>query len=418
MKPLVILLVNTGFWSVGEIGRQIARRFGDTYDFLFLPEAVIARRPDMFSEALHRADLVCCLNESGVPLLLSLCSADVPLPPVVTWIHHVTSWSEEHEVAAQNSDMIIAVTPEWRDRIASFAPNCRVETVRVGVDLDYFAPKAVSRRKLGLPENAFVVGFFGARGSDSDGGRKGMDVLLSVLRQAGKEIPELHVVLAGPGWEKFTTEFQAAGSNATNFGFVPRSEIPELYTVLDAYLVTARVEGGPMTVLESLACGTPVISTRVGLVPDVVVEGVNGFTAAVDDASSLANLVTRMASDPGLRKSLKSAARGSVEEYSWAKMLSPFGALMDELIRHPLRQETMPSLGWVQDIQGTQRVCYAAECLATAIKDMRKRRVSPVLGLRILKSMLEGSRLIDCTRAVALLRGRGYGAADAPSTAR
>lgn len=173
-----------------------------------------------------------------------------------------------------------------------------------------------------------------------------------------------------------------------------------------------------MTVLESLACGTPVISTRVGLVPDVIVEGVNGFTAEVDDANSLATLVMRTAGDPRLKKSLKSAARGSVEEYSWTKMLSPFGPLMDELIRHPLRREAMPPLGWVQDIQGTQRVCYAAECLAEAIKDVRRRRVSPILGLRILRSMLEGSRLIDCTRALALLRGRGYRAVDAASTAR
>lgn len=418
MKPLVILLVNTGFWSVGEIGRQIVRRFGDKYDFLFLPEAVIARRSDVLNQALLRADLICCMNESGVPLLGSLRSADVSLPPIITWIHHVTSWNEEHEAAARNSDMIIAVTPGWRDRIAAFAPNCRVETVRVGVDLDYFSPKTTSRRKLGLPEEGFIVGFFGARGSDNDGGRKGMDVLLTILRNAGKAIPQLHAVLVGPGWDEFTAEFRAAGSNATNFGFVPRSEIPALYSALDVYLVTARVEGGPMTVLESLACGTPVISTRVGLVPDVVVEGINGFTAEIGDANSLTKFVTTTASDLQLQNSLKSAARRSVEEYSWTKMLSPFEALMDELIRRPLRRERLPSLRWIEDIQGTQRVFYAAECLAITLGDLRSGRISLAKSLRILRSMLEGSRLTDCGRALAMLRGRGYGAADASMMAQ
>src|ERR1700753_2563330 len=119
MKPLVLLFVNTGFWSVGEIGRHIIRSFGGKYDFLFLAERVVERRPDMLHEALLRADLVCCMNESGVPVLLRL--ARTELPPVITWIHHVTSWSEEHEAAAQNSDVLVAVTPGWRDRIASFA---------------------------------------------------------------------------------------------------------------------------------------------------------------------------------------------------------------------------------------------------------------------------------------------------------
>lgn len=406
MRPLVLLLVNTGFWSVGEIGRQIIRRFRDKYDFLFLPESVVERRPDMLIEVLSRADLVCCLNESGVPLLLRF--ARGPLPPVMTWIHHVTSWSEEHEAAAKNSDMIVAVTPGWRDRIAAFAPKCRVEAVRVGVDLDFFAPRTTTRRELGLPEKGFLVGFFGARGSDSDGGRKGMDVLVSVLQQAGKEISQVHAVLAGPGWDEFASEFRAAGSDATVFGFVPRSKIPALYSALDVYLVTARVEGGPMTVLESLACGTPVIATRVGLVPDVIAEGINGFSAEIGDVTALADLVTR-ASDPELKSSMQSAARDSVMEWSWGEKLSSLEPLMDELIRRPLRREGMPRLSWVQNVEDTQRVCYAAECLAVTINNVRRRRGPLMLNLRILRSMLDGSRLVDCIRGLSLLRGHGYG---------
>jgi hypothetical protein len=236
-----------------------------------------------------------------------------------------------------------------------------------------------------------------------------MDVLLSVLRQVGKEISQVHAVFVGPGWEGFASEFRAAGSGATVFGFVPRSKIPALYSALDAYLVTARVEGGPMTVLESLACGTPVISTRVGLVPDVIVEGLNGFTAEIGDVKTLANSVVRMASEPQLKSSMKAAARDSVMEWSWTERLSAFEPLMDQLIRHPLKQEGMPPLRWVQDVEDTQRVCYAAECLAVTINDFRKGRTPFMLNLRILRSMLEGSRLIDCTRALALLRGYGYG---------
>jgi hypothetical protein len=140
-----------------------------------------------------------------------------------------------------------------------------------------------------------------------------------------------------------------------------------------------------------------------------MVEGVNGFTAEIGDVNTLANSVIRMASDPQLKNSMKAAARDSVMEWSWTDKLSAFEPLMDELILRPLKQEGMPPLRWVQDVEDTQRVCYAAECLAVTITDARSGRTPLMLNLRILRSMLEGSRLTDCTRALALLRGYGYG---------
>jgi len=200
------LVVNTGFWSTGEIGRQIVRRFGHKYDFLFLSERVLGRRTDMLQAALLRADLVFCLNESGATMLRD--SARVPLPPLITWIHHVTSWNQEHEAAARMSNLLVACTPSWRDRIASYAPGANVSYVRHGVDLDAFAPRTISRQAFGISGEAFVAGFFGARGSDLDAGRKGMDVLLAVFRRVAAAIPNLHAVFVGPGWESFASELR------------------------------------------------------------------------------------------------------------------------------------------------------------------------------------------------------------------
>jgi hypothetical protein len=150
-------------------------------------------------------------------------------------------------------------------------------------------------------------------------------------------------------------------------------------------------------------------------VPDVIIEGLNGFSAEIGDVNSLANSVTRIANDPQLKSSMKSAARNSVAEYSWTNMLSSLEPLMDEMIAQPLRREGMPPLGWLQDLEDTHRVCHAAECLAVTINEIRKRRTPLMLSLRTLRSMLEGSRLTDCARALALLRGRGFGAASPSS---
>jgi glycosyltransferase involved in cell wall biosynthesis len=404
------LVVNTGFWSTGEIGRQIVRRFGHKYDFLFLSERVLGRRTDMLQAALLRADLVFCLNESGATMLRD--SARVPLPPLITWIHHVTSWNQEHEAAARMSNLLVACTPSWRDRIASYAPGANVSYVRHGVDLDAFAPRTISRQAFGISGEAFVAGFFGARGSDLDAGRKGMDVLLAVFRRVAAAIPSLHAVFVGPGWESFASELRATGAHASVFGFVPHSRVSGMYSLLDVYLVTARVEGGPMTVLESLACGTPVVSTRVGLVPDVVIDGVNGFTAEVGDVDALAGALLRTATDVELRKALKSRARASVEKYTWTDMLAPLEAMLDGLIQLPPKRQGQPALAWIEDLDGTHKVCFAAECLATTITDLRRRRAPLVRSLRVLQDMLEGASFVDCCRALALLRGYGYRSRD------
>ncbi|HUB78358.1 MAG TPA: glycosyltransferase family 4 protein [Bryobacteraceae bacterium] len=404
MKPLVLLVVDNGFWAIGEVGRQIVRRFRHKYDFLFLTERILSRRRDLLNQALLRTDLVLCLNESGAATV-GAC-ATVALPPLVTWIHHVTTWNEEHKIAARTSQLLLTSTPSWRDRIAAYAPGTQVAFVRHGVDLDFFAPRAVSRELHGIAPDSFVAGFFGARGSDQDAGRKGMDVLLAVFRRIATAVPNLHAVFAGPGWEPFVSELRATGAQATIFGFVPRSRLPEMYSLLDVYLVTARVEGGPLTVLESLACGTPVVSTRVGLVPDVVIDGVNGFTADVGDVETLSGALLKMASSAELRRSMQSNARPSAEKCSWTELLAPLESYLDDLIRLPPRRKDLPALPWIEDADHTCAVSLAADCMANAIADVRTKRARVWRSLLVLRHMLEGVPPADRLRALSLLRGR------------
>lgn len=406
MKPLVLLIVDNGFWAIGEIGRQIIRRFRHKYDFLFLPERILSLRRDMLREVLLRADLVFSLNESGATILRD-CAA-VPLPPLISWIHHVTAWNEEHRTAAAMSALLIASTPSWKERIASYTPGSKIESVRYGVDLDSFRPQPVSRRAIGISDGDFAVGFFGARGSDKDGGRKGMDVLLAVFRQVARTIPKLHAVFVGPGWESLAGELRATGAKASVFGFIPRSRLPAMYSLLDVYLVTSAIEGGPLTVLEALACGTPVVSTRVGFVPDVVIDNRNGFTAAVGDAESLAGALLRMAGDRQLTTALKSNARPSAEKCSWTSTLAPLEPILDGLIVSPSKRKGPPRLAWIEDPDGTHDVCFAAECLSTTFAGLRTRRAPVMRSLRMLRHMLEDTSFTDFCRSLALLRGRGY----------
>ena len=59
--------------------------------------------------------------------------------------------------------------------------------------------------------------------------------------------------------------------------YMPEIELPDYYNALDLYLVTSRVEGGPLALVEAMACGIPLITTDVGMARDIIINGENGF---------------------------------------------------------------------------------------------------------------------------------------------
>ena len=89
------------------------------------------------------------------------------------------------------------------------------------------------------------------------------------------------------------------------------ADLPALYRRLDALLVASRFEGGPYTMLEAMACGTPVVATPVGLVPDVIEDGVNGIrVSATDSVPALVEGIERfLALSPEARAEMGGRAR-------------------------------------------------------------------------------------------------------------
>jgi len=409
MKPRVLVLVNNSYWAIGTTGKLIVRNMSDEFDFLFIPEEILARRTDMLRELLLTCDVAFCMNESGAALLRE--RATVPLPPVVTWIHHVTTWNREHQTAAEISDVVLACTGGWKDAIAGYCgPGVRIEIVRNGIDPAYFTPRAADRRQFGIPRDSFAVGFFAARGSDSDAGRKGVDTFMAVLKKAAVEIPKLAAVIVGPGWEGLEPTIGSTGAEPHLIGFVRRSQTPLLYSLLDAYMLTSRVEGGPLTVLESMACGTPVVATRVGLVPEVIQDGANGFSVEIGDVDGCVAALCCLHRDPERHKQIRLAARATAEQHAAIRTHAPLRGVLRGLVARPLRREVTTPAAWADDAVATSRVSCAAECLATAVKNIRLGREPAGRALRLLRDMLEGVSFADRIRALGMLRNLGYGA--------
>lgn len=141
-------------------------------------------------------------------------------------------------------------------------------------------------KEFNLPENKYLIGSFqrDTEGYDLKTPKlvKGPDVFLEIVKGVYQKNPNIHVVLAGPRrfWlrgqlEKFQIPFTFVGENIIGRddlkeNTLNREIINKLYNVIDLYVIGSRMEGGPQAVLESCITQTKLISTDVGIVPDVL----------------------------------------------------------------------------------------------------------------------------------------------------
>lgn len=182
--------------------------------------------------------------------------------------------------ALGGADRVVAVSGALRDRLAQLGlPPERVTVMPNGVNLERFTPRerAASRRELGLPEEPFLFLFVGIYRPI-----KGVTTLL----QAFRAIPEMQrrrarLVMIGEG--KLEAELR---ERIARFGMegqvelrppVPHAEIARWLGACDCLVLPSRMEGYPNVLVEALAAKRPVIASRVGGIPEIVVEGESGL---------------------------------------------------------------------------------------------------------------------------------------------
>jgi len=112
-----------------------------------------------------------------------------------------------------------------------------------------------------------------------------------------------------------------------------RAELGRAYHSLDVSLVTSKQEGGPKAVLESLAAGIPLVTTRVGQAPELVSDGENGLLADVDDEGALIAAVVRIHADGAFAGGLRAAGRLTAEANADERLDDRWAALLDGFVQ-------------------------------------------------------------------------------------
>jgi len=204
--------------------------------------------------------------------------------------------------------------------LSSGIDPAKVFLIPIGVELAYFqrpspAEHARAREALGLAQHAFVVGSFQKDGVGWGEGLepkliKGPDILVDTLAALHRVVPELQVLLSGPARGYVIAGLERHGIPYVHRTLTRYEEIGTLYAAIDAYVVPARQEGGPKGVLEAMASGVPLVSTRVGQAVDLVHDGENGWLVGVEDVDGLAG---RLANIAHRRVDIERVATGGLE---------------------------------------------------------------------------------------------------------
>jgi hypothetical protein len=222
----------------------------------------------------------------------------IEVMPCVSTIHHVMD--DETIAAAWPADAVMTASRlQEAEIIARGVPAQAVMRVPYGVDTNLFRPgddsqQRMARLRFGIPRGAVAVGFIGSRNSD-DRGRKGTDTLIRSALELVRREQRTTIVLVGTGWRDVAAAVRSSGGRCIEVPFIPsRVEFAEVYRALDFYWVTSRVEGGPVPLLEAMASGLVVISTPVGLAPEVVEHGRNGFIVNHGDVAGFVDLTGQL----------------------------------------------------------------------------------------------------------------------------
>lgn len=227
--------------------------------------------------------------------------------PVVVAHEHMWAYSGgrtrallDREVVARFSDAFVAVSASGRRQM--------IEVERIAGEKIVVIPNGIPemspgngphlRKELGIPPGATLIGSVGHLRPE-----KAYEVLLEAATELS---PEVHVLVAGEGSERAKLERLRSHLGLDRRVHLPgaRRDVADVLSALDVAVCCSDFEGGPLSVMEYMAASLPVVATRVGGLPELIIDGETGLLVPPRDPHALARGIERLLGDRVLAHSL------------------------------------------------------------------------------------------------------------------
>jgi len=319
--------------TVPQLGREI-RWWDDIVAFWKLWALIRRERPDIVHTHTAKAGLLGRVAAwlAGVPLIVHTFHGHVFhgyfSPGRTRLFVAIERW------LARRTHRLVAVSGRVRDEVLARGVGrpARFRVVPVGLDLQRFADcdpqRGELRSELGLPAGTPLVGIV-ARMVPI----KRHEVFLAAAAAVASRVPPCRFLLVGDGERR-----RALEGIARELGIADRvlflgwrRDLDRIYADLDVAVLTSANEGSPVSLIEAMASGVPVVGPRVGGVPDVIDDATTGFVVAPGDAGAVAGAVLRLLADAELRRKMGAAARErALRLYGTERLIVDIAALYRE----------------------------------------------------------------------------------------
>jgi glycosyltransferase involved in cell wall biosynthesis len=233
-----------------------------------------------------------------------------------TWDRYRPATRRANAATFARQQAVIAVSDEVARSIGR-RPGPPVEVIPNGVDAEALRaaalPREAARRELGLPPDGAVVGTIGGVTA-----KKGHVDLVRAAARLVRSLPDARVAIVGLEIDAGPVRDAIAAAGLQHRVLLAgyRRQAARLLLAFDVFTLASRYEGMPLSLLEAMAVGLPVVATRVGGIPEVVTSGRDGLLVAPDDDVALAAAWAALVADPARRASLGAAAVRTAERFS------------------------------------------------------------------------------------------------------
>ena len=337
IKPVVI----------PELGREIGFK-NDLIAFYKLYKLIRQEKPDIVHTHTAKAGTLGRIAAwlAGVPIILHTFHGHV----LTGYFGKLKSWVFVYieKILARISTRIITLSNELKKELIEMGIGReeKFEVIPLGLELKPFFDSEKYRRmfkkemgefkkELGLSEDTLLIGIIG-RLVPIKGHKYFLDAARNIISNFKFQISNLKFIIVGDGelreeLEDYTKKLGIA-NDIIFTGF--RQDLPKIYCDLDIVALTSLNEGTPVSVIEAMAAGKPVVATNVGGVSSIVKNNINGFLVNPQDVQALSDAIMKLLKDSDLRQKMGREGQGSVfPHYDISQLVKRVDSLYSSLIK-------------------------------------------------------------------------------------
>jgi len=321
---------------IPEIVGEASFRFRDVKAILKAYHLIRKERPLIVHTHTAKAGFVgrIAARLAGVPLVVHTYHGHVLqgyYSPLKTWLLR-----RMEQALALFTDRLVAVSERIRQDLVNYgvAPRGKIVVIPLGLELEQFRElegyRGKLREELGIGEKAPLIGIVGRLAPI-----KNHRLFLETAALVSAEIPQARFIVVGDGLLRPELERYAAqlGLNGRLFFLGWRRDLPHIYADLDALVVSSKNEGTPVSAIEAMASGLPVVATKVGGLPDLIEDGKTGILVEPGSAEAMAQALVELLRNPRMAEQIGRLAQARVlERYTTQRLLQDVEDLYLELL--------------------------------------------------------------------------------------